>query len=120
MQLDGTIIAPVVAKAWGSGFLQWLDFTKLVGITIKGSGKIDGNGAVWWHDTPFDDPIDHESKLSIPSNSTTQTNLPIPVIFAPSSAVSSTNVVPFLFLNSNHCPKFLADKQFPRWKNARH
>ncbi|XP_055802016.1 polygalacturonase At1g48100-like [Solanum dulcamara] len=49
--LDGTIIAPVDAKAWGSGFLQWLDFTKLVGITIKGSGKIDGNGAVWWHDS---------------------------------------------------------------------
>ncbi|KAK4721348.1 hypothetical protein R3W88_011581 [Solanum pinnatisectum] len=78
-QLDGTIIAPADAEAWGSGFFQWLDFTKLVGITIKGSGKIDGNGAVWWHDTPFDDPTKEESKLIIPSNNTMQTSLPIPL-----------------------------------------
>ncbi|XP_060184290.1 polygalacturonase At1g48100-like isoform X2 [Lycium barbarum] len=78
-QIDGTIIAPADANAWGSGLLQWLDFTKLVGITVKGSGKIDGNGAVWWKDTQFDDPIDNESKLVIPSNSTMQRNLPIPL-----------------------------------------
>lgn len=48
VQLDGTIIAPTSSTPWGSGILQWLEFTKLVGLTIKGSGTIDGNGAVWW------------------------------------------------------------------------
>ncbi|XP_048140001.1 polygalacturonase At1g48100-like isoform X2 [Rhodamnia argentea] len=49
-QLDGKIIAPTSAKAWGSGFLQWIEFTKLTEITIKGEGIIDGQGSVWWKD----------------------------------------------------------------------
>ncbi|KAK4357520.1 hypothetical protein RND71_023130 [Anisodus tanguticus] len=69
-QLDGTIIAPVDAKSWGSGLMQWLEFTKLVGITVKGSGVIDGRGSVWWQDTPYDDPLDDELKLIIPLNKT--------------------------------------------------
>lgn len=96
LQLDGTIIALTDANAWGSGLLQWLDFTKLIGITVKGSGKIDGNGAVWWQDTPFDDPIDDESKLTIPFNSTMQRNIPIPVIFAPPKFFVNM-LFPFLF-----------------------
>ncbi|KAK4721357.1 hypothetical protein R3W88_011590 [Solanum pinnatisectum] len=100
-QLDGTIIAPADAEAWGSGFFQWLDFTKLVGITIKGSGKIDGNGAVWWHDTPFDDPTKEESKLIIPSNNTMQTSLPIPALrFYGSSNVTVTGIT---IQNSPQC-----------------
>ncbi|KAI4348177.1 hypothetical protein L6164_008931 [Bauhinia variegata] len=48
-QLDGKIIAPTSSAAWGSGILQWLEFTKLSKITIRGKGIIDGQGSVWWH-----------------------------------------------------------------------
>lgn len=48
MQLDGKIIAPTSSSAWGSGLLQWIEFTKLTKITIKGKGIIDGQGSVWW------------------------------------------------------------------------
>lgn len=80
MQLDGTIIAPTNSWAWRSGPLQWLEFTKLVGITIQGGGIIDGTGSVWWKDAQFDDPIDSESNLIIPLNETVEENPPIAVI----------------------------------------
>ncbi|XP_024978286.1 polygalacturonase At1g48100 [Cynara cardunculus var. scolymus] len=51
-QLDGKIIAPTDSRSWGSGLLQWLEFTKLNGITIRGNGVIDGQGSVWWTDAP--------------------------------------------------------------------
>ncbi|KAK8717030.1 hypothetical protein V6N13_044314 [Hibiscus sabdariffa] len=57
-QLDGKIIAPTSSSAWGSGLLQWIEFTKLKGITIKGKGTIDGQGSVWWNDSPTFDPTD--------------------------------------------------------------
>ncbi|XP_015894769.4 polygalacturonase At1g48100 [Ziziphus jujuba] len=78
-QLDGTIIAPTDSKAWGKGLLQWLEFTKLRGITIQGNGVIDGRGSVWWQDYPYEDP-DDESKLIVPLNSTAQQNPPMPPI----------------------------------------
>lgn len=77
-QLDGTIVAPTNPNAWGKGLLQWLDFTKLVGITIQGSGIIDGRGSVWWQDYPYDDPIDDEEKLIVPLNHTVGSP-PLPV-----------------------------------------
>ncbi|KAL2547011.1 Pectin lyase-like superfamily protein [Forsythia ovata] len=77
-QLDGKIIAPTSSKEWGSGLLQWLEFTKLVGLTIQGSGIVDGNGAVWWQDSSYDDP-DDELKLIVPLNSTWAHNPPIPL-----------------------------------------
>ncbi|KAF7825781.1 polygalacturonase [Senna tora] len=49
-KLDGKIIAPTSSSAWGSGTLQWLEFTKLKQITITGKGVIDGQGSVWWND----------------------------------------------------------------------
>lgn len=52
LQLDGKIIAPTSSAAWGSGTLQWLEFTKLKKITIRGKGVIDGQGSVWWNDSP--------------------------------------------------------------------
>ncbi|XP_019420997.1 PREDICTED: polygalacturonase At1g48100-like isoform X1 [Lupinus angustifolius] len=76
-QLDGTIIAPTNSNAWGGGLLQWLEFTKLVGITIQGNGVIDGRGSVWWQDQPFDEPIDDEEKLIVPLNHTEKPPLPI-------------------------------------------
>ncbi|KAJ8759008.1 hypothetical protein K2173_003246 [Erythroxylum novogranatense] len=69
-QLDGTIIAPMNANAWGRGLLQWLEFTKLVGISIQGNGTIDGGGSVWWQDEPFGDPVDDETAFAVPLNST--------------------------------------------------
>uniref|UniRef100_A0A0R0F9B3 Polygalacturonase n=1 Tax=Glycine max TaxID=3847 RepID=A0A0R0F9B3_SOYBN len=69
-QLDGTIVAPTSPKAWGKGLLQWLEFSKLVGITIQGNGIIDGRGSVWWQDNQYDDPIDDEEKLIVPLNHT--------------------------------------------------
>ncbi|GFY91571.1 pectin lyase-like superfamily protein [Actinidia rufa] len=67
-QLDGIIIAPTSSKAWGSGLLKWLEFTKLRGITIQGSGTIEGRGAVWWQESPYSDTTDNESKHLISLN----------------------------------------------------
>lgn len=78
-QLDGTLVAPTENKAWGKGLLQWLEFTKLRGITIQGQGTIDGRGSVWWEDYPFDEPIDDETQLLIPLNSTVERSPPMPV-----------------------------------------
>ncbi|KAF5793570.1 putative polygalacturonase [Helianthus annuus] len=75
-QLDGTIIAPINANAWGKGLLQWLEFTKLVGLTIKGKGTIDGRGSVWWTKSILDDPIDNEEQLVVSSYNTTLTQNP--------------------------------------------
>ncbi|PON98976.1 Glycoside hydrolase [Trema orientale] len=79
-QLDGTIIAPTDPKAWGKGLLQWLEFSKLRGITIQGNGLIDGRGSVWWQEaSPYDDPADDELKLIIPLNSTVHEHPPVPI-----------------------------------------
>ena len=65
MQLDGRIIAPTSPSAWGSGLLQWIEFTKLKGITVKGTGTIDGQGSVWWSDnSPTDDSTDENLVFS--------------------------------------------------------
>ncbi|XVF14083.1 hypothetical protein REPUB_Repub09cG0026500 [Reevesia pubescens] len=60
-QLDGKIIAPTSTGAWGSGLLQWIEFTKLKGITVRGKGTIDGQGSVWWNDSPTFDPTAEDS-----------------------------------------------------------
>ncbi|KAL5552865.1 hypothetical protein UlMin_040266 [Ulmus minor] len=81
-QLEGTILAPTDAKPWGKGILQWLEFSKLRGITVQGSGIIDGRGSGWWQiasASPYDDPVDDESKLIIPLNKTQQTNPIVPI-----------------------------------------
>lgn len=49
LQVDGTILAPTSSSAWGSsGVGQWIEFTQLLGFTIKGKGAFDGRGSVWW------------------------------------------------------------------------
>lgn len=77
LQLDGTIIAPTNAKAWGKGLLQWLEFTKLVGLTIRGKGTIDGRGSVWWTHSVLDDPIDNEEQLVISLDNITVAENPL-------------------------------------------
>jgi polygalacturonase len=64
-QLDGKIIAPTTPGAWKSGLLQWIEFTKLNGITIQGKGIIDGQGSVWWNNLPTYNPEDSEVKDAI-------------------------------------------------------
>lgn len=76
-QLDGTIIAPTNPNAWSGVTLQWLEFTKLEGITIQGNGVIDGRGSVWWQDFPYDNPIDDEEKLIVPLNQTQKPPMPV-------------------------------------------
>ncbi|CAL9121246.1 Glycosyl hydrolases family 28 [Musa troglodytarum] len=66
-QLDGMIIAPTDARYWGSGLLWWIEFTKLRGITIQGSGIIEGRGSVWWTNAESDvDPIHEELSKNLP------------------------------------------------------
>lgn len=77
-QLDGTIVAPTSPNAWGKGLLQWLEFTKLVGITIQGKGIIDGRGSVWWQDNPYNDPDDDQEYLYVPFNQTVASP-PLPI-----------------------------------------
>lgn len=90
LQLDGTILAPTNSKAWGLGLLQWLEFKKLVGITIQGKGIIDGRGSVWWQDSTLDDPTDDEAKLMIPLNNTVSEDPP--VIYLPLSKYRFLNI----------------------------
>ncbi|KAF5958692.1 hypothetical protein HYC85_005917 [Camellia sinensis] len=70
-QLDGKIIATTSSDAWGSGTLQWLEFTKLQGITVRGKGVIDGQGSVWWNNSPADNPT---NKLESAASSTRESN----------------------------------------------
>ncbi|KAM0840613.1 hypothetical protein ACQ4PT_059542 [Festuca glaucescens] len=60
-QLDGTILAKTGARAWGSGLLQWLEFTKLNGITIQGTGVINGRGQEWWANLDPNDDNDMDA-----------------------------------------------------------
>ncbi|KAM1082592.1 hypothetical protein EV2_021816 [Malus domestica] len=78
-QLDGTIVAPTDSESWGKGLFQWLEFTKLNGITVQGKGVIDGRGSSWWQDTPYGDPIDDDFKLIVPLNSSVQQRPPMPI-----------------------------------------
>ncbi|KAM7279748.1 hypothetical protein ACFE04_006882 [Oxalis oulophora] len=63
-QLDGKIIAPTSVSAWRARPIQWIEFTKLDGITIKGTGIIDGQGSAWWNN---DEPSNYSSDESASS-----------------------------------------------------
>ncbi|KAL6623261.1 hypothetical protein ACP70R_033140 [Stipagrostis hirtigluma subsp. patula] len=48
-QVDGTILAHTGSTAWRSGDVgQWLEFKNVTGLTIQGSGTVDGQGSHWW------------------------------------------------------------------------
>uniref|UniRef100_A0A0E0MZR3 Polygalacturonase n=1 Tax=Oryza rufipogon TaxID=4529 RepID=A0A0E0MZR3_ORYRU len=64
-QLDGTIVAPTSAKAWGSGLLQWIEFTKLNGVSIQGNGIINGRGQQWWTYSDIDDDEDDDTQYDV-------------------------------------------------------
>ncbi|KAG8077332.1 hypothetical protein GUJ93_ZPchr0007g4269 [Zizania palustris] len=64
-QLEGTMLAPTSAKAWGSGLLQWIEFTKLNGIAIQGNGMINGRGQQWWTYSDTDDNDDDDTQYDV-------------------------------------------------------
>ena len=72
MQLDGTILAQTSTRVWGSGLLQWLEFTKLTGITIQGSGVINGRGQEWW---TYSDPNGDDDDDAVRPDHLTTSNL---------------------------------------------
>ncbi|KAK4785435.1 hypothetical protein SAY86_002124 [Trapa natans] len=80
-QLNGKIYAPTESDVWGRGLLWWIEFTKLKGITIQGSGTIDGRGSVWWDQAPYDDPIDDgEEELAVPYSDTVEGGSTMPAL----------------------------------------
>lgn len=96
IQLDGKIIAPTNSGAWGSGILQWLEFSKLKGITLTGKGIIDGQGSVWWHDAPSsygtaDDSASSALKGNMPGTKPTVIILSITVHFQILAMLVQTN-----------------------------
>ncbi|MCD9638584.1 hypothetical protein HAX54_022644 [Datura stramonium] len=70
-QLDGRIIAPTNPEVWGSsGLSQWLEFSKLNGISVMGKGIIDGQGSVWWKNVPLlgeegDDDSEQDPRIAL-------------------------------------------------------
>nr|KJB70598.1 hypothetical protein B456_011G082200 [Gossypium raimondii] len=47
--MSGNIVAPDSKSAWKGYHLDmWLAFTNVNGLTIIGSGTINGRGAIWW------------------------------------------------------------------------
>ncbi|EAY75104.1 hypothetical protein OsI_03000 [Oryza sativa Indica Group] len=63
--LDGTIVAPTSAKAWDSGLLQWIEFTKLNGVSIQGNGIINGRGQQWWTYSDTDDDENDDTQYDV-------------------------------------------------------
>ncbi|WJX16290.1 galacturonan 1,4-alpha-galacturonidase [Trifolium repens] len=47
IQINGKILAPH-RDAWGSCSKRWLYFLNVHGMTVDGSGVIDGQGEAWW------------------------------------------------------------------------
>ncbi|KAL5067232.1 hypothetical protein RYX36_018119, partial [Vicia faba] len=47
IKIDGTILAPE-RNVWGSCSKRWLHFINVYGMTVDGSGVINGRGEDWW------------------------------------------------------------------------
>ncbi|CAN0893000.1 Polygalacturonase At1g48100, partial [Linum grandiflorum] len=101
-QLDGTIVAPTNSYVWGKGLFQWLEFTKLVQITIQGKGIIDGSGSVWWQDSPLSEPEDDLSHQIILLNNTLEKHPPMPVRSELSSKMPSLKPTALRFYGSQN------------------
>ncbi|KAG8044731.1 hypothetical protein GUJ93_ZPchr0070g33433 [Zizania palustris] len=97
-QLDGTILAQTSTRVWGSGLLQWLEFTKLTGIAIQGSGVINGRGQEWWtYSNPNDDDDVEEYNVGLEKMPQMK---PTALRFYGSSNVSVTGIT---IVNSSQC-----------------
>eukprot|EP00253_Pinus_taeda_P022662 PITA_22662 len=48
-QISGSVVAPADPSTWNSPYASgWLRFSTVQGLTIQGSGIIDGSGQKWW------------------------------------------------------------------------
>lgn len=54
-QFNGNIVAPHNKEAWSSEYklLRWISFNGIIGLTVNGSGTIDGRGSSFWQVTNF-------------------------------------------------------------------
>ncbi|XP_074563697.1 polygalacturonase At1g48100-like [Curcuma longa] len=96
-QLDGTIIAPTSAEAWGTGRLQWLEFRVLEQVEIQGQGTIEGRGSAWWSINTqylFSNSLDTELRGNLPHTR------PTALRFFGSSNVTVTGIT---IQNSQQC-----------------
>ncbi|GLJ05381.1 hypothetical protein SUGI_0017180 [Cryptomeria japonica] len=66
-KVDGSIIAPTNARSWASNLLQWINFSKLNGISIVGSGVIEGQGSAWWKLSEYSDEDGSTMGNNLPS-----------------------------------------------------
>lgn len=50
-KIDGTVMPPDGPKSWpkNNSKRQWLVFYRIDGMTMQGSGLIDGRGEKWWN-----------------------------------------------------------------------
>ncbi|KAI3787246.1 hypothetical protein L1987_41588 [Smallanthus sonchifolius] len=87
LQLDGTIMAPTDSKAWDTGPDQWLEFTNLVGFTLKGKGTLDGRGSVWWTKSIYD-----FKQVSSSEDGKKQQSKPAALIFVGGSKLTVTGI----------------------------
>lgn len=46
--------------------MQWLEFTKLTGIAVQGSGVINGRGQDWWTYADPNDADDESVEMLLP------------------------------------------------------
>ncbi|MCL7042761.1 hypothetical protein MKW94_010818 [Papaver nudicaule] len=54
VQVNGKIVAPKKGQWGGARTDRWIQFYNVNGLTINGSGQIDGQGSTWW-DVPISD-----------------------------------------------------------------
>ncbi|PWA88004.1 pectin lyase-like superfamily protein [Artemisia annua] len=57
VQVSGNIVAPTKKTDWlGSPIDRWLYFSLVNGLTVSGSGRIDGRGPIWWENACIGTP----------------------------------------------------------------
>ncbi|XP_074570373.1 putative polygalacturonase At3g15720 [Curcuma longa] len=57
VQITGVIVAPGDVKAWRGNNANWLMFSDVNGLTLTGTGRIDGQGQGWWDMCPRDNKM---------------------------------------------------------------
>nr|DAD27152.1 TPA_asm: hypothetical protein HUJ06_028620 [Nelumbo nucifera] len=56
VQIMGSIIAPNTIKEWEGVDARWMAFNNVSGLSVSGSGTIDGRGSDWWNNSCRDHP----------------------------------------------------------------
>ncbi|KAI3525127.1 hypothetical protein L2E82_02445 [Cichorium intybus] len=57
VQVSGNIVGPNKKTDWSGYHLDtWLSFSMVSGLTVSGSGQIDGQGPIWWQNACIGSP----------------------------------------------------------------